>query len=305
MPMLYEPAADGLGSLVGHVARANRQWADDVDPTVEALAIFTGANAYISPNWYPAKAEHGKVVPTWNYETVHVRGEFVVHDDAEWKRALVTRLTERHESQFAAPWAVDGCATRLHRLDAEGDRRHRGARSPRFRPSASSARTGRPNDIAGTIAGLSAVGGEAARVAESDGRSDAVSTRVLDLSRGRASGASGGGASRPCPACGARRGPTAGASRCSRVRSASGWSRSPRRRRDVQKSVSASSPSVVTAASMRALNRRVDSPSTGGSGEPNTTLVLPGFGRFMPLPKIAPEPSMNIGTTAAPVRDDR
>jgi transcriptional regulator len=105
MPMLYEPIDDGLGSLVGHVARANRQWAEAI-PAVEALAIFTGANAYISPNWYPAKREHGKVVPTWNYETVHVRGNLVIHDDVEWKRALVTRLTVRHESQLAAPWAV-------------------------------------------------------------------------------------------------------------------------------------------------------------------------------------------------------
>ena len=105
LPMLYEPGDEGLGSLVGHVARANRQWAQ-ASTDVEALAIFTGANAYVSPNWYPSKREHGKVVPTWNYETVHVRGRFVAHDDTEWKRALVTRLTHRHESSFDAPWAV-------------------------------------------------------------------------------------------------------------------------------------------------------------------------------------------------------
>ena len=105
LPMLFEQTDDGLGSLVGHVARANRQWVEAIT-AVEALAIFTGANAYISPSWYPAKREHGKVVPTWNYETVHVRGHLVVHDDVEWKRALVTRLTVRHESQLAAPWAV-------------------------------------------------------------------------------------------------------------------------------------------------------------------------------------------------------
>jgi transcriptional regulator len=105
LPLLYEPAAEGLGSLVGHVARGNRQWADTL-PAVEALAIFTGSNAYISPNWYQSKLEHGKVVPTWNYETVHIRGHFVVHDEPEWKHALVTRLTQHHESQFATPWAV-------------------------------------------------------------------------------------------------------------------------------------------------------------------------------------------------------
>ncbi|HEY4609662.1 MAG TPA: FMN-binding negative transcriptional regulator, partial [Ilumatobacteraceae bacterium] len=105
LPLLYEPSADGPGSLVGHVARANRQWSKS-SANVEALAIFTGPNAYISPNWYPSKAEHGKVVPTWNYETVHVRGSFVAHDDPVWTRALVTRLTQRHEGQFDAPWSI-------------------------------------------------------------------------------------------------------------------------------------------------------------------------------------------------------
>ena len=106
LPLLYEPSADGLGSLVGHVARANPQWAR-ASTTVEALAVFTGPNAYVSPNWYPSKSEHGKVVPTWNYETVHVRGTFVVHDEPDWKRALATRLTQHHEFQFDVPWAVD------------------------------------------------------------------------------------------------------------------------------------------------------------------------------------------------------
>ena len=164
MPMLCEPTADGPGSLVGHVARANRQWADTV-PTVEALAIFTGANAYISPNWYPAKAEHGKVVPTWNYETVHVRGVLVVHDDVEWKRALVTRLTQRHESQFEVPWAVGdapadyiesmlraivGIEVRITAMQAK--RKLSQNRSP--------------EDVAGSISGLTDVGGPSAKVAE-------------------------------------------------------------------------------------------------------------------------------------------
>jgi transcriptional regulator len=164
LPMLYEPAADGPGSLVGHVARANRQWADTLS-AVEALAIFTGANGYVSPNWYPAKAEHGKVVPTWNYETVHVRGVFVVHDDAEWKRALVTRLTQRHESQFDVPWAVDDAppdyinamlkaivGIELRVTSIQGKRKLSQNRSP--------------EDIAGTISGLSAVGGASAEVAK-------------------------------------------------------------------------------------------------------------------------------------------
>lgn len=164
MPMLYEPTADGQSSLVGHVARANRQWADTV-ATVEALAIFTGANAYVSPNWYPAKAEHGKVVPTWNYETVHVRGVFVVHDDTQWKWALVTRLTQRHESQFDTPWAVEDApadyiesmvkaivGVELQITSMQGKRKLSQNRSA--------------EDIAGTISGLTAVGGPSAKVAE-------------------------------------------------------------------------------------------------------------------------------------------
>jgi transcriptional regulator len=164
MPMLYEPTSEGPGSLVGHVARANRQWTT-TDPTVEALAIFTGANAYVSPNWYPAKAEHGKVVPTWNYETVHVRGVFVAHDDTEWKRALVTRLTQRHESRFDAPWAVEDApadyiesmlkaivGVELQITSIQAKRKLSQNRSA--------------EDIAGTIAGLTAVGGPSAKVAE-------------------------------------------------------------------------------------------------------------------------------------------
>ncbi|MDP9465458.1 MAG: FMN-binding negative transcriptional regulator [Actinomycetota bacterium] len=164
MPFLYEPADDGLGSLVGHVARANRQWAETTK-TVEALAIFTGANAYVSPGWYPSKREHGKVVPTWNYETVHVRGDFVVHDDADWKRALVTRLTERHESQLATPWspsdappdyieamlnAIVGVEVRIAKVLAK-------RKLSQNRPAA---------DIAGVIDGLTELGGASGLVAQ-------------------------------------------------------------------------------------------------------------------------------------------
>lgn len=164
MPMLYEPVPHGMGSLVGHVARANTQWAAS-DPTVEALAIFTGANAYVSPNWYPAKRLHGKVVPTWNYEVVHVRGEFVVHDDRDWKLALVTRLTERHESSLESPWAVadappdyiDSMLQAIVGIEV----RITAVQAKRKLSQNRSA-----DDIAGTIDGLAATGGEAGHVAE-------------------------------------------------------------------------------------------------------------------------------------------
>ena len=89
-------------SLVGHVARPNDIW----QHPGEALAIFTGPDAYVSPNWYPRKAEHGRVVPTWNYTTVHVRGTLQIHDDDEWKLALVTLLTDKFEATQPKPWRV-------------------------------------------------------------------------------------------------------------------------------------------------------------------------------------------------------
>jgi transcriptional regulator len=92
--------------LVGHVARANPVWRD-ADAAAEALVVFQGPQAYVSPAWYPGKREHGKVVPTWNYATVQVRGRLVIHDDPAWLHALVSRLTDHHEAAMPTPWAVD------------------------------------------------------------------------------------------------------------------------------------------------------------------------------------------------------
>ena len=94
-------------SLVGHVARPNDIWQHPGD----ALAIFTGIDAYISPNWYPSKAQHGRVVPTWNYTTVHVRATLRIHDDDEWKLALVTFLTDTFEASQPRPWKVTDAPT--------------------------------------------------------------------------------------------------------------------------------------------------------------------------------------------------
>jgi transcriptional regulator len=91
--------------LLGHLARPNRQW--QTPWLGQALVIATGTNGYISPSWYASKAEHGRVVPTWNYLTLHVYGELVVHDDPGWVRDLVDRLTDRHESGRPTPWRVD------------------------------------------------------------------------------------------------------------------------------------------------------------------------------------------------------
>lgn len=102
VPFLFDARPDGAGVLTAHVARANPVWKEAADS--EVLVVFQGPQAYISPNWYPSKAENGKAVPTWNYIVVQARGKLVVHDDVAWLRALVTRLTARHEANQAKPW---------------------------------------------------------------------------------------------------------------------------------------------------------------------------------------------------------
>ena len=105
LPVLYEPTTGERGSIIGHVARGNEQWRGRV--LAEALVILHGLNAYVSPSWYPSKAEHGRVVPTWDYLVAHVYGRLVVHDDAGWVEALVRRLTAKHEAGRQRPWSVD------------------------------------------------------------------------------------------------------------------------------------------------------------------------------------------------------
>jgi transcriptional regulator len=91
--------------LVFHMARANAHWAS-IQPGAPALAVVTGAEAYVSPAWYASKAEHGRVVPTWNYSAVHFTGRLTLHQDADWLRDAVTRLTDRHEQRRDQPWGV-------------------------------------------------------------------------------------------------------------------------------------------------------------------------------------------------------
>lgn len=98
-------AADGVGVLRGHVARANPVWREP-RADLESLVVFQGPHGYVSPGWYPSKLEHGKAVPTWNYVAVQARGTLRAIEDPEWLRALVTRLTRQHEAGQARPWAV-------------------------------------------------------------------------------------------------------------------------------------------------------------------------------------------------------
>jgi transcriptional regulator len=105
VPMLLAPGEGNFGTLHFHLARANPQWRDAARGA-QALAIFPGPDGYVSPSWYASKAEHGRVVPTWNYVTVHAEGVPEFYDDADRLHGLVTRLTDRHEKSRAQPWQV-------------------------------------------------------------------------------------------------------------------------------------------------------------------------------------------------------
>ena len=170
LPFVFDPGAGsgGHGALLGHLARNNDQWR--VPARGESLVIVRGADAYISPGWYQSKAEHGRVVPTWNYVTAHVYGKLVVHDNPAWVEDLVRRLTAKHESRMAEPWSVDdapapfvagqlraivGVELAITRIEAK-------AKLSQNRPVA---------DVAGVVTGLRAEGaGQAARDVEQANR---------------------------------------------------------------------------------------------------------------------------------------
>jgi transcriptional regulator len=104
LPLFLDETEGERGVLYGHMARANPQWR--LDPTGEALAIFMGPEAYVTPSWYATKQETGKVVPTWNYIAVHAYGPVEFFQEAERLLDVVTRLTNMHEKPRAKPWAV-------------------------------------------------------------------------------------------------------------------------------------------------------------------------------------------------------
>jgi transcriptional regulator len=110
LPFVFEPGIGEHGALHGHVARNNDQW--HTATAAEAMVIVRGPDAYVSPSWYAAKAEHGRVVPTWNYLTAHVYGRLVAHDDPAWVRDVVRRLTAKHEAGRTPPWSVDDAPAR-------------------------------------------------------------------------------------------------------------------------------------------------------------------------------------------------
>ena len=119
VPLHLDPEPAPYGTLRGHVARANTQWRDSASE-VEALAIFMGPEAYISPSWYATKREDGKVVPTWNYVAIHAYGRIAFFDDPTRLLALVTKLTDTHEAKRAAPWAVSDAPANYIRARLKG-----------------------------------------------------------------------------------------------------------------------------------------------------------------------------------------
>lgn len=105
VPFLLDAGLSAKGTLQVHVAKANTQWRD-LAAGAEPLVVFQGADSYITPSWYATKQESGKVVPTWNYAIVQVRGRARVIDDTEWLRTQVGKLTGVHEGPRAAQWEV-------------------------------------------------------------------------------------------------------------------------------------------------------------------------------------------------------
>jgi transcriptional regulator len=118
LPMLLAPDEGALGTLYAHVARANEQWREPVQG--EALAIFNGPEAYISPNWYATKQETHRVVPTWNYASVHAYGPVEFFDDPDRLLDVVTRVTVLHERTQASPWAVSDAPPEFVKAQLKG-----------------------------------------------------------------------------------------------------------------------------------------------------------------------------------------
>jgi transcriptional regulator len=119
VPMLLEDDGSDFGVLKCHISRANPQWRDYA-PTVDALAIFTGHQHYITPTWYPGTKEHGEEVPTWNYVVVHAYGPLKVIQDQQWLLTNVEKLTSIHEAGSPVPWKVSDAPEDFIRSQLKG-----------------------------------------------------------------------------------------------------------------------------------------------------------------------------------------
>jgi len=166
LPLFLVEGEGDKGTIYGHVARANPQW--KMAPTCEAMAIFAGPDAYITPSWYLTKQETGKVVPTWNYIAVHAYGPVEFFEDADRLLDVVTRLTDLHEHTRAEPWAVTDAPADFIKAQLKGIV---GLRIPITRLDAKRKMSQNRNaaDRAGVIKGL----------AESDRLSDRIASALV------------------------------------------------------------------------------------------------------------------------------
>lgn len=105
LPLEYEMQQGGFGVLRGHIAKANPMF-EILNQSAHVYVIFQAEDAYISPNWYEGKQEHHRVVPTWNYRVVHVKGEILKLDDDKYLRGALARLTRMHEANQPMPWKM-------------------------------------------------------------------------------------------------------------------------------------------------------------------------------------------------------
>ncbi|WP_394691203.1 FMN-binding negative transcriptional regulator [Hoeflea sp.] len=110
---------DGVTRLRAHLSRANPQWRH-VQDGASVLVVFQGDDTYVTPSWYQSKAEHGKVVPTWNYAMVQARGIAVVKEDPHWLGNQVNALTDRHEADRATPWKVNDAPDKFVQAQLRG-----------------------------------------------------------------------------------------------------------------------------------------------------------------------------------------
>jgi len=161
LPFLFDPDVGDHGALITHVARNNSQ---AIQPVVgDAMVIVHGAEHYVSPRWLASLAEDGRVVPTWNYVTVHSYGRLIVHDDATWTEDCVRRLTSVHETSYSVDQvpaeyiermlrAIVGIEIRLTRVEAK----------------AKMSQNKRPEDVRGIVDGLRADAGDDLAVLTAD-----------------------------------------------------------------------------------------------------------------------------------------
>ncbi|MHC2255971.1 transcriptional regulator [Bradyrhizobium embrapense] len=153
LPLILDENEGDYGTLYGHVARPNPQW--KLPAVGEAMAIFMGPDAYVTPSWYVTKAEHGKVVPTWNYVAVHAYGSAEFFEDADRLLEVVTRLTALHESSRKEVWQVSDAPDDFIKAQLRGIV---GFRMPITRIDAKKkmSQNRKLEDRAGVIAGLGA-----------------------------------------------------------------------------------------------------------------------------------------------------